>query len=171
MDEFNIVNDTYSPSERSEILEDIYLKTLEALPDAVLIVNENGKIVVFNKEAELLFGYHRSEIIGEPVEILIPDNVRMPHVIERLKYMEQPRIHRMGMNRLVNGLHRSGRLIPVEVKLSPMVIAKAGIHILAVIKLIQSNIKIHKIEQMSKDIISITNEIKEEIELRETQND
>lgn len=166
MEDLRIINDVYSPSERSEILEDIYLKTLEALPDAVLIVNENGRIVVFNKEAELLFGYHRSEVIGEPVEILMPEVIRLSHIVERSKYMEQPRIREMGSGRLLNGLHRSGRLIPVEIRLSPMVIAKAGIHILAVIKMIQPNVKIHKIKQISKDIIEITNEIKEETELR-----
>jgi hypothetical protein len=73
------------------------------------------------------------------------------------------------MGRLVNGLHRSGRLIPVEIKLSPMVIAKAGIHILAVIKLIQHSIKIHRIDQISKDIIQITNEIMEESNLEEDE--
>jgi PAS domain S-box-containing protein len=121
------------------ILEDIYLKTVEVLPDAVVIVNEKGIIVVFNKEAELFFGYHRSEIIGESVEVLIPSDLNDSHIKDRTKYMEQPRIRSMGAGRVLNGLHRSGRLIPIEIMLAPMPIAKAGTHVVAVVRLATIN--------------------------------
>jgi PAS domain S-box-containing protein len=131
--------DENCPQEDKNILEDIYLKTVEVLPDAVVIVDENGVIIVFNKEAELFFGYHRSEVLGEKVEVLIPNNLTESHVKDRTKYMEQPRIRAMGANRVLNGLHRSGRMIPIEIMLAPMPIAKAGTHVVAVVRL--ANVK------------------------------
>jgi protein-histidine pros-kinase len=114
------------------VLEDIYLKTLEALPDAVLVVNEKGHIIVFNNQAELMFGYHRTEVLGGPVENLIPEAHRRRHAAEREHYLETPRIREMGVGRVLNGLHRTGRLIPIEIKLAPLTIAGAGVHVLAV---------------------------------------
>ncbi len=126
-------------SNTDNILEDVYLKTVEVLPDAVVIVDEEGKIIVFNNAAELFFGYHRSEIIGEAVEKLIPKNFTESHIVDRTKYMEQPRIRSMGANRVLNGLHRSGRLIPIETMLALMPIAKAGTHVVAVVRLATNN--------------------------------
>lgn len=140
-------------SEKSDTLEEIYLKIPEALPDAILVTNDEGKIVVFNKEAEFLFGYHRSEIIGEKVEILIPEDLRTVHVIERSKYIEKPIIRE---STVVNGLHKSGRLLAVDIRLSPMIIARAGIHILAVIRLFDMLPKILKIK---KDIDQLKEEL------------
>lgn len=125
--------------EPANVLEDVYLKTVEVLPDAVVIVDERGKIVVFNKEAELFFGYHRSEVIGGSIEILIPQGQAESHIKDRTKYMEQPRTRSMGSNRVLNGLHRTGRLIPIEIMLAPMPIAKAGTHVVAVVRLATVN--------------------------------
>ncbi len=74
----------FNTSDDDNILEDIYLKTVEILPDAVVIVDENGKIIVFNNAAELFFGYHRSELIGENVEKLIPKEFVESHAIDRI---------------------------------------------------------------------------------------
>jgi PAS domain S-box-containing protein len=127
---------TYSPANKLEILEDIYLKTLEAIPNAILITNDISKVVVFNKEAELLFGYHRSEVIGEPIAMLIAESDRVMHEKFRSKYIEQPH---MIFNYSLNGLHRSGKIMPVEIRASPMIIAKAGIYVLSMVQMKVTN--------------------------------
>jgi protein-histidine pros-kinase len=117
-----------------EALEQIYLKALEASADAIVVIADDGQIVVFNAQAEFLFGYARSEVIGEKIEILIPDDVKKRHPLLRDGYMNEPRVREMGSGLPLRGRHRKGHTFPVEVKLSAMTIPKFGLHAQAVIR-------------------------------------
>jgi PAS domain S-box-containing protein len=92
---------------------------LEDLPVPFLVVNERGSLVYFNSAAELLFGYTRGEVLGQPVEMLVPEAVRPVHAEHRAAYAEDPRKRPMGMHLALTARQKSGAEVPVEISLSP----------------------------------------------------
>lgn len=91
---------------------------LEAAPDAMVIVDQNGKIALVNGQTERLFGYQRSQLLGQTVEILIPTAARAVHEGHRLQYQSNPRNRQMGSGRVLYGLRQDGSEFPVEISLS-----------------------------------------------------
>ncbi len=92
---------------------------LESMPDATVIVDD-GSIVFLNEEAELLFGYPRLELMGRPVEVLVPVRFREAHRAERAGYTAAPRRRPMGLGLDLFGLKKNGQEFPAEISLSPM---------------------------------------------------
>lgn len=87
-------------------------------PDALILINRNGEINEINQRVEELFGFDRSQLIGQPVELLIPIRYRSDHVLQRERFFERPADGPMGLWRTLTGQHRSGKEIPIEVNLS-----------------------------------------------------
>lgn len=110
------------PSEISKIGEsDVFFRNLlESAPDAMIIVDENGEIVLVNGQALRMFGYRRKEMIGESVDALLPVNVRHLHVSHRSSYAESPSLRPMGQDIDLVGLRKDGSEFPVEISLSPV---------------------------------------------------
>ena len=94
---------------------------LNLIPDAIIIVDQNGRIVEFNQQAEIMFGYTQSELLGRLVEDLIPEEYRGSHMNYRSKYIQEPTMRSMGVTGLnLRGLCKNGRIFPVEIMLSPL---------------------------------------------------
>jgi protein-histidine pros-kinase len=93
---------------------------LEAAPDAMVIVDPTGRIVLINSQAERLFGYAREELLGRHVEDLVPHAARSAHPAHRGAYFADPRPRPMGGGLELTGLHKDGRTFPVEISLSPV---------------------------------------------------
>jgi two-component system sensor kinase FixL len=93
---------------------------LGAATDAMLIVDRDGRIVLANPALERLFGWRHDELIGQAVEMLIPERLRHRHEGQRGDYFSQPRARAMGGESALSGRHRDGREFPVEVSLSPL---------------------------------------------------
>lgn len=100
--------------------EEKFKRLLEAAPDAMVIVNEQGEIILINGRAEYLFGYTREELIGQKIEILIPDKYRTIHSHHRNDYANSPKLRPMGVNMELEGKKKNGEHFPVEVSLSPI---------------------------------------------------
>lgn len=96
------------------------LDVLEFMPDAVLVTGSDGAIRFVNRAAESLFGYARAELLGSPLEVLIPSRFRSSHRVERQAYAAAPRIRPMGLGLDLRALAKDGHEIPVEISLSPM---------------------------------------------------
>lgn len=100
--------------------ENRFRMLLEAAPDAVVIVDRHGRIALVNARAEELFGYGRAEMLGQPVEMLVPPRYREAHVTQRDRYLADPTARPLGSGRELVGLHKDGRELPIEISLSPM---------------------------------------------------
>ena len=92
----------------------------ETAPDAMIVVNRDGCIVLANPQAERLFGYETGELAGSPVEVLLPESVRAVHVGHRNGFMANPRVRPMGAGYELTGVRRNGQPFPVEIGLSPI---------------------------------------------------
>ena len=99
--------------------EDIYRSLFEAAPDATLLIDGDGRICLANAQAEQLFGRPRAELVGAPIESLIPQRFRDAHAGHRRRYVESARIRHMGAGPLLLALRADGSEIPVEISLSP----------------------------------------------------
>ncbi|MGV3523767.1 MAG: PAS domain-containing sensor histidine kinase [Candidatus Sericytochromatia bacterium] len=99
--------------------DSLFRGLLESAPDAMLIVDQTGRIVLVNSQTEKLFGYNRVALLGEPVEILIPSRFKN-HSQHRKDYFRQPRLRPMGEGRELFGKRKDGSEFPVEISLSPL---------------------------------------------------
>ena len=114
-------------------LERRFRQLLEAAPDAIVEVSAEGRIVLVNRIAEEMFGYRRDELVGQSVDLLVPDAVRPQHYLHRDSYLEHPRTRPMGSGLDLHARRRDGSLFPVEISLSPIQ-TDSGMHVTAVIR-------------------------------------
>jgi len=100
--------------------EALFRSLVESAPDGVVIVDYLGRIVLVNSQTETLFGYSREELIGQPVELLIPDRFREGHANHRRDYAVAPRVRPMGEGQELCGRRKDGSDFPVSISLSPI---------------------------------------------------
>ncbi len=110
-----------------------FRELLEAAPDAIIEVDREGKIVLLNQVTEQIFGYRRAELLGQPVEVLIPEQLRAGHHRHRHDYWEQPSRRPMGTGLTLAGRKKDGSKFPVEISLSPVAF-EDGIRVSAIIR-------------------------------------
>lgn len=97
---------------------------IESLPDALVVTGADGKILFFNESAEFMFGYQRSEVVGLPVEILVPKRVRCRHKHDREQYRRfeiNQRAQTMGVGMDLSAVRKDGHEFKVDITLSRMV--------------------------------------------------
>jgi PAS domain S-box-containing protein len=100
--------------------EDRFRKVVQAAPNAMIVVNLQGLIQLANQQATVLFGYEEAELLGEHVEMLLPERIRERHVGLRTGFFTNPQTRYMGAGRDLVGRRKDGREMPIEVGLNPM---------------------------------------------------
>lgn len=107
-------------------------RAVESAPNAMIMVNRTGRIEMLNLQAELVFGYSRDELLGQPIEMLIPERFRRQHPGHRRAFFADPRSRPMGVGRDLYALHKDGTEFPVEIGLN-MIDTDEGAMVLAAI--------------------------------------
>jgi len=103
-----------------EVSDEFIRTAFERCPSGLIVVDRTGLVTAVNQEVERLFGYARAELLGQPVEMLVPPEAAGGHASLRERYGAQPTTRRMGAGRELFGRHKDGRDIPVEIGLSPV---------------------------------------------------
>ncbi len=117
----------------ARIRNELHTAIIESLPDALVVVSQDGTICLVNSQAELLFGYHRTLMLGNYIGMLVPESLREIH-----KEHHQGRIRQMGSRQMgadldIKGRRFDGTEFPCDIMLAPTV-TPSGVYIIAVIR-------------------------------------
>jgi PAS domain S-box-containing protein len=129
---------------------DYFRLAVEAAPNAMIMVNADGEIVLVNDQTERMFGYSREELLGSPVELLINEAIRDKHVEYRDEYLSDPAVRPMGVGRELLALRKDGTEFPVEIGLNP-IRTKSGMMVLAAVVDISERRRVEKAEEELED--------------------
>jgi PAS domain S-box-containing protein len=118
---YNLADVTLLRTRRdAQLLEARFRDLLDSMPDAVIVVNEIGRVGFVNRQAEAMFGYGSQELVGMPLETMMPERFRAGHGRHRERYMSQPHTRPMGQGLELYGQRKNGEQFPVEISLSPL---------------------------------------------------
>src|SRR5947209_15656868 len=106
---------------------------IETVPDALLMIDERGQIVLVNQQVEVLFGYTRQELLGQELEYLLPERFHTLHLHHRRSYVQNPKTRSMGLGLELYGRRKDGSEFPVDISLSPLH-TQAGLFIICSIR-------------------------------------
>jgi len=118
---------------KRKLAEEKFRALLESAPDAIVAVNDKGHITLINQQTENIFGYQRQELLGQKLEVLIPESMHKDHKQQRDMYFRDPSVRQMGVGRELRGLRKNRTEFPVAVSLSPFQ-SDEGLLVLASIK-------------------------------------
>jgi PAS domain S-box-containing protein len=162
----SILESNRDVTERKEE-EEKFRNLLESAPDAMVIVDRDGLVQIVNAQTERLFGYSRDELIGKPVEILMPQRFHAQHVGHRSNYSESPRPREMGAGLELSGRRKDGTEFPIEISLSPFK-TRGRTFISSAIRNVsdrrQAEEQIRKLNSVLRDRIAELNAVNKELE-------
>ena len=136
-------------------LEERFRRVVEWAPNAMVMIRANGLIELVNSQAEAVFGYPRDEMLGQPVEMLVPERFRSRHPVLRGSFFDDPHSRPMGAGRDLYGLRKDGSEFPVEIGLNPIETDEGTMVLSSIVDISDRRIKEIKIEAAlrEKDIL------------------
>lgn len=141
-----------------------FRKSVEAAPSGMVMAGRSGQITLLNSEIERMFGYQRDELLGQPIEVLMPERFRQRHVGYRQDYFQHPRLRPMGAGLELWGLRKDGSEFPLDVRLSPIG-TPGGISVLAAIvdvtdrKRLESSLR-NQVVQRDRFLATLSHELR-----------
>jgi PAS domain S-box-containing protein len=155
-------------------LEDRFRAAVESAPTAMVMIDETGEIVLVNADTEALFGYPRAELLGQQVEILVPERYRAVHPGQREGFFSAPEARRMGAGRDLYGLRKDGSEFPVEIGLNPIETADGLMVLSAIIDITErkqlENALQQANEELERRVAERTAELEQVVEALERSN-
>ncbi len=131
-------------------------RLLEAAPDPVLIIDEAGTLVLVNRQAEVAFEYSRDEMVGQKVEMLLPEGVRAAHARHRVGYFQKPALRPMGAGLQLAGRRKDGTEFPVDISLSPIETAE-GVLVTAALRDVTEQRNAQRTLELLREIAILSN--------------
>jgi protein-histidine pros-kinase len=142
-----LVSTTVRDISADDTSEAYFRNVLESAPDAMIIIDHFGKITVVNEQTEKMFGYTRRQLLGQEVEMLLPEALRDRHISHRAGFAANPQLRPMGAELALFGRRADGSLFPVEISLSPFT-SSSGAFISSVIRDVTSR------KEMEQELIT-----------------
>jgi PAS domain S-box-containing protein len=140
----------------------------EAMPDATVVVDGEGKIVLANSHTERLFGYDREELHGQRLEILLPEQLRDRHVGHRKSFFGDPSIRAMGTGLEFCGRRKDGQEFPVDISLSPLQVEEKSFVVCSIRDVTEQKRAERKLQQALEEIAKLKDRLQaENVYLRE----
>ncbi len=137
---------------QAQAAEHKFVTLLEMAPDAIVMTDMHGTIVQTNRQVDLLFGYSPGQLIGQPIEILVPESARALHRAHRDQYHASPTARPMGANLPLSGQRQDGTLFPILTSLSHAKTSEGSFTMAAVRDVTQQKIEEAERERLSRDI-------------------
>jgi PAS domain S-box-containing protein len=137
-------------------LERMFQRIVEAAPCSMVMVDLRGRIVLVNQQAEVMFGYERAELIGETVEILLPERFRASHLGHRQAFAAAPSMRQVGMGRDLTARRKDGTEFPVEIGLNPVAGDEGGLVLAAVTDITRRKAMELELEQANANLEEFT---------------
>jgi PAS domain S-box-containing protein len=127
---------------------------IESAAEGILIVDEGGQIVVANAQIEAMFGYTQRELLGRPMDMLLPERARDRHVAHRASYVAEPRVRRMGRGLDLTGRRQDGTEFPLEISLS-YVRTLGGVRVMAFVTDITERLALERTARQSEKLAAL----------------
>jgi PAS domain S-box-containing protein len=137
-------------------LERLFQKIVEAAPYGIVMIDGQGRIALVNPQAELMFGYAPAELIGNPLEMLLPERLRGAHAGHRQAFASNPIIRQMGVGRDLTARRKDGSEFPVEIGLNPLPGDKDGLVLAAVTDITRRNTMQLELRQANANLEEFT---------------
>jgi PAS domain S-box-containing protein len=137
-------------------LERMFQKIVEAAPCGIVMIDGQGRIAMVNPQAESMFGYSRAELIGNPLEILLPERLRGLHGSHRQAFASSPAIRQMGVGRDLTARRKDGSEFPVEIGLNPVAGDQDGLVLAAVTDITRRNTMQLELRQANANLEEFT---------------
>jgi diguanylate cyclase (GGDEF)-like protein/PAS domain S-box-containing protein/hemerythrin-like metal-binding protein len=131
--------------------EERFRAIVEAAPNAIVVVDENAVICVANSQVEMMFGYQRSELLGRPIEIVVPERLQAQHSVARTAFLAAPEVRAMGMGRDLFGRRKDGTEVPIEIGLSALHTAEGRFVLASIIDISKRKAVEHLLREAAAD--------------------
>ncbi|PHS11140.1 MAG: hypothetical protein COA78_10385 [Blastopirellula sp.] len=149
-----LIEELSKEKEQTKQAEDYLKAVIGSIPSGIILVDQERNILLVNSETERIFEYSQTELIGQPIEMVVPFQIREEHVHMFASFIADPSVRGIGVDRDLKGVRKDGTNVPVEVSLSP-VMTKAGLQVVSIINDITnrklSETKLHEHAQKLKE--------------------